>query len=116
MNNRTTTRKTLTPTERHISRWRSRSTSRTIGLFRTSFLMAHSNDSPLMSIPRTATSGAPDPPCGLRRPFDGTQLGAARADIAFNFRRRRYHRPFRPDRDVPVRLQRPEGVLHDAIL
>src|SRR5688572_17095487 len=126
VNRSTTTRKTLKPTERHISRWRSRSTSRTIGLFRTSFLIAHSNDS-LMSIPRRAGN------CQLSSSkfqvgtyllvdtwdlhlLHGPQLGTAGAGIALDFGRCRDHRSFGPDRDPPLGLQRAERVLHDPIL
>src|SRR6187399_438142 len=48
--------------------------------------------------------------------FNRAQLGAAGAGIALDFRRCRNHRPFRPDRDPSLGLERPEGVLHDSIL
>src|SRR5438093_13521449 len=55
----TDTKKRPSPTERHISRCRSRSISRTMGLFRTSFLIAYSNVSAV--IPSHLADG------GLRR-------------------------------------------------
>src|SRR5207249_11064398 len=88
------------PTEVHSSRWRARSTSRTMGLLRTSFLMAYSKASGI--------SG---------QPFSGAQLRASRPRVLRHFpgvRRQRFAGEHADERFTA--LERAERVLHDAVL
>src|SRR5580700_168921 len=90
------------PTDFHSSRCRVSSISRTIGLLRTSFLMAYSNASGMRH----------------RYSFCRAELRAARARVSVDLGPCRPDRLPRqdPDPDVAAVLERSKGVLDDPIL
>src|SRR5206468_8152432 len=88
------------PTDAHNSRWRAWSTSRTIGLLRTSFLMAYSNGSGIS-----------------RQPFGGAQLRATSTRVLRHLVVGRHERFSGQDADERLAtLEGTQRVLHDAIL
>src|SRR4029079_17529053 len=109
-NSRATTRKPAMPTDFHSSRCFSSSTSRTIGLLRTSFRIAYSDGFITGFFARARAFPS-------RHPFRGAELGAARARIAVDFRVGRDERLLGQHLYQPVALlQRPQRVLDDAVL
>ena len=105
-NSRITTSRTPTRPTRHSSRCRASSTSRTIGLFRMSFLMAYSNG----FHSRSFASGS------LARQHP--QLGAARSRVPSDARPRPAPRvsSSAPGDPRPATAEGPERVLHDPVL
>ena len=101
---RRATRKTPISDERHISRCRSRSTSRTIGLLRTSFLIAYSKVSAVMSAPPVLTAWLP------------ATSRCARVDSVRSRPRSAPAAAWSACVIASRRLQRPQRVLHDAVL
>src|SRR5262245_46827646 len=99
-----TTTRAATATDFQSSRCRASSTSRTMGLFRTSLRIAYSNASDMLGLAHC-------------RALCRAQLRAARARISFDFPVARNDWLFRQQRDCRVgsARERSEGVLHDAI-
>src|SRR5688572_7620898 len=93
------------PTDFQSSRCRVSSTSRTIGLLRTSFLMAYSKASAMLF------------PGGNGDAFGHAELRAARPRVPLDLFLGRHDRLLgqHPHADVAGLLEGPERVLHDAV-